>query len=182
MQKTTIMIHVCDGTIQDVYSPIPLDIISVDMDTFEHCEPDMDKDPTFQSEAVVKPTSQFAQVFRDYGKQEELTIAADTVADIIKTNGVIDPVVRDLDWIETHHEMVTYIALAVHKEEGFAFARSEEQGTGGLYELGEELTDEFQRLYGGTAWGEDETTEKSYFDVIELFLEKKEEDFEKTKG
>lgn len=81
-----------------------------------------------------------------------------------------------LEWAETHHEIVSFIALRLEKHEGEylnstcpVVLRHEEHGTGGLYELGIEWTDEFEKKYAGVAWGE----ELEYFDEMEKFLESK---------
>lgn len=54
------------------------------------------------------------------------------------------------DWIETHHEIVAAITLSLHNDEDTAFREvNETQGTGGIWELAEKLTDEFQATYDG---------------------------------
>jgi hypothetical protein len=45
----------------------------------------------------------------------------------------------------------------------------EEQGTGGMYELSEELTDAFEKEYKGAIWGAD----FDYYETIEHFLDQK---------
>lgn len=73
-------------------------------------------------------------------------------------------------WMETHHEVVTAIAEALTAEEldeeiqNRATRINEEQGTGGIYELGEELTDKFENLHKGREWDGD------FFDEITEFL------------
>lgn len=72
-------------------------------------------------------------------------------------------------WIETHHEVVSRIAIYLnrnHNLEGVIGRRYEEQGTGGMYELGQELTDKFEAEHEGALW------DGNYFDEIEKFLDR----------
>ncbi len=72
-------------------------------------------------------------------------------------------------WIETHHEVVaeiTGIALT-DASEGEVFTTRESYGTGGLYELAESLTDEFETLNAGREW------DGEFFDEIDSFLNSK---------
>ena len=72
-------------------------------------------------------------------------------------------------WHETHFEVVQFICSL---EDGFSSRGDkvdsvrEAMGIGGIYELAEDWTDEFEEKYKGCIWGEDE----EYFDVIEDFL------------
>jgi hypothetical protein len=72
-------------------------------------------------------------------------------------------------WVETHHEVVEYLTntLRLGYTCPIALARQQEQGTGGLYELGEELTDKFEALNKGREW------DGEFFDELEDFLEQK---------
>ena len=81
------------------------------------------------------------------------------------------------EYRETYFEMVAYIMEEVDKTRGIAHHRHGQQGRGGLYELAEELTDEFQLLYGDTEWGSDDTDETNYAEKLEQFLDLKEEEF-----
>lgn len=47
--------------------------------------------------------------------------------------------------------------------------RHNEQGTGGIYELAEELTDEFENMFKDEPW-----EDKDYLEEIDFFLEIKE--------
>ena len=90
----------------------------------------------------------------------------------------IDPVDRSSsEYRETYFEMVAYIMEEVDKTRGIAHHRHGHQGRGGLYELAEELTDEFQLLYGDTEWGSDDTDETNYAEKLEQFLDLKEGEF-----
>lgn len=66
-------------------------------------------------------------------------------------------------WIETHFEVVRFIT---QNEDSFPTIQNilEEKGTGGLYELSEDLTDEFETSYEGKEW------DGEFFDEIEEFL------------
>lgn len=77
-------------------------------------------------------------------------------------------------WMETHHEIVTEIALIIDKYDPShpVVKRYDTTGTGGMYELAESLTDKFEQANVGVNWGED----KEYFDVIEEFIQKEFED------
>ena len=71
------------------------------------------------------------------------------------------------DWAETHHEVVAEILV-----EGTSSERIEsiiqEKGSGGLYELGIELTEAFETQNKGVVWGSEEGLD--YYDTIEDFL------------
>jgi hypothetical protein len=75
----------------------------------------------------------------------------------------------NISWIETHHEIVSAIAISLHLDEPdtIFIKRSEEQGTGGLYELAKELTDEFELLNKDREW------DGEFFDEIEEFIQSK---------
>jgi len=72
-------------------------------------------------------------------------------------------------WHETHFEVVKAITLEYMKDEpqGLVAERHGAQGYGGLYELAQELTNEFESLHDVCDWDGD------FFDEIELFLNKK---------
>lgn len=71
-------------------------------------------------------------------------------------------------WMETHHEVVSYITGAVmldnHKDS--AITRIQYGlGSAGLYDLGKEWTNEFERIHKGRKW------DGEFFDEIEAFCE-----------
>ena len=73
-------------------------------------------------------------------------------------------------WQETHFEVVNGITKELRKDvftSKVIEKRHEEQGTGGMYELAEELTDEFELLNKGRMW------DGEFFDEIDEFLKKK---------
>lgn len=73
-------------------------------------------------------------------------------------------------WIETYFEVVSQITYYWRQdkcESPLVLDRYESQGTGGLYELAEELTNEFQLMNEGREW------DGEFFDEINYFLEKK---------
>ena len=79
-------------------------------------------------------------------------------------------------WMETHHEIVLEIhnieietSFPVHEynENNIVIKTRSEQGTGGIYELAETLTDKFEMKYQGVVWGE----ELEFFDTLESFIE-----------
>jgi hypothetical protein len=72
-------------------------------------------------------------------------------------------------WIETHHEIVAAIALNPEDAHNKVNDVEATMGTGGLYELGEKLTDKFEQEHKGKQWGIDDNTQ--YFDAIEEFLQ-----------
>lgn len=57
-------------------------------------------------------------------------------------------------WQETHYEIVSAIEYEQRKDnpQGVVLERHESQGHGGLYELAEELTDEFENKYNSEHW------------------------------
>ncbi len=72
-------------------------------------------------------------------------------------------------WQETHFEVVSAITHISSMDEpyGIVLNRLNEFGTGGLYLLAEELTDEFEALNEGRVWDGD------FFDEIDEFLKNK---------
>lgn len=81
------------------------------------------------------------------------------------------------DWHETHFEIVTAIneELTRYDEdpyrENIVSARMIEQGTGGMYLLAAELTNEFEAKYVGIPWGQDGG--RDYHETLEEFLSEK---------
>ncbi len=56
------------------------------------------------------------------------------------------------NWHETHYFISVHVDRTEKIEGTLAFRRREQQGTGGLWELAEELTDEFEHLHEGREW------------------------------
>lgn len=73
-------------------------------------------------------------------------------------------------WYEVHHEIVAEISKQNSSDEPckVVLDRVSDQGIGGLYELGKELTFKFENQYKGIIWGE----ELDFFETIELFIKK----------
>ncbi len=69
-------------------------------------------------------------------------------------------------WQETHFEVVSKITQeAIKKEPAGKVAEVQEaNGIGALYELAEELTNKFEKMYAGFEWGGE------FFDEIDAFL------------
>lgn len=74
-------------------------------------------------------------------------------------------------WYETHHEIVAHITRRTNRMlsgknrmSGIIAERYDVQGTGGLYELAEELTDRFELINKGRQW------DGEFFDELEEFL------------
>lgn len=62
------------------------------------------------------------------------------------------------NWAETHHEICAYITNVMDEEDPKPCSitkRYEQQGIGGMYELGEEWTDEFETKFKDVEWGTD---------------------------
>lgn len=76
---------------------------------------------------------------------------------------------KDTDWIETHHEIVNLITIQFFNdiECGVVFKTQQERGQGGIYELAEDWTNEFQEKYKDEIWGEVEylPTIKAFFNA-----------------
>ena len=76
-----------------------------------------------------------------------------------------------LSWQETHFEIVSMISyqtrLPDNQQSDLIRDIYAAQGTGGMYELAEELTDEFETLNEGRLW------DGEFFDEIEEFVFKK---------
>lgn len=73
-------------------------------------------------------------------------------------------------WHETHFDIVQAITLQLYdedlEEDSVVYLLLEEEGTGGMYRLAEELTDAFELEYEGAIWGAD----FDYNETIENFL------------
>jgi hypothetical protein len=76
-------------------------------------------------------------------------------------------------WQETHYEVVAAITNEIADDLNSGFREDlvhktlRENGHGGLYELAEELTDEFELLNKDREW------DGEFFDEIERFLDEK---------
>jgi hypothetical protein len=76
-------------------------------------------------------------------------------------------------WQETHYEVVAAITNEIADDLNSEFREDlvhktlRENGHGGLYELAEELTDEFELLIKGREW------DGEFFEEIERFLDEK---------
>jgi hypothetical protein len=71
-------------------------------------------------------------------------------------------------WQETHFEVVNFISLEYERNPNGNTAKVfENQGTGAVYELAKELTDEFEIMHNGKEWDGD------FFEEIESFLMQK---------
>lgn len=70
------------------------------------------------------------------------------------------------NWIQTHFEIVTAIAIELRKDypSGKVGKIYDAQGTAGMYELAENLTDEFEALYEGKEWYDE------YLHTIDAFI------------
>lgn len=67
-------------------------------------------------------------------------------------------------WHETHFNVVQHLVMTSEKPGSLAEKTRQAQGTGGLYELAKDLTDQFEEKYKGYEWCAD------YFDKIDEFL------------
>ena len=73
-------------------------------------------------------------------------------------------------YMETHFEIASVIGNEMRKDKFDSKVvedRHEAQGTGGMYELAEELTEEFQKLNEGRLWNGE------FFEEIDAFINKK---------
>jgi hypothetical protein len=70
-------------------------------------------------------------------------------------------------WQETHFEMVQAIVLTLETSDSVASRVQDAEGHGGLYELAEEWTNEFEDRHKGRAW------DGEYYDEIDKFLDEK---------
>jgi hypothetical protein len=70
-------------------------------------------------------------------------------------------------WQETHFEVVTYLTQRLDYSGSISNLEREEGGLGRLYELAEDITDEFELKYEGKEWDGD------YLDTIDEFLKTK---------
>lgn len=67
-------------------------------------------------------------------------------------------------WAETHYEVVCCIQEALTDPESIASKRMNEQGTGGMWELAQEITDSFEEKYADREW------ESDWFDTLYPFV------------
>jgi hypothetical protein len=70
-------------------------------------------------------------------------------------------------WYETHHEIVSMIALAYEHDEPNMVAFVERRGTGGLYEMGFLMTQEFEQQHAGRQW------DGEFFEELEHYFAQK---------
>ena len=73
-------------------------------------------------------------------------------------------------WQETHFEVVSYINYELSKDvpSGVIGDTYEASGTGGMYELAENWTDEFEEMFDSEDW-----TERDYFETIHEYCKTK---------
>lgn len=108
-----------------------------------------------------------------YGTEEEFYNDRDELKFILKQEMPTTPQEKVFpngfkNWVETHHEMVSFITLQLHNDpdsDDVISERYEQQGIGGMYELAEEWTDAFEEKYKGKEW------DGEYFDTISEFCE-----------
>ena len=73
-------------------------------------------------------------------------------------------------WMETFYEISSAITMELAKEDHISLLvakRYDDQGHGGMYELAQELTDEFEHLYAGRQW------DGEFFDAVWEFISSK---------
>lgn len=70
-------------------------------------------------------------------------------------------------WQEAHYEVVCHVTTTADFPFTMAYQVRAERGSGGLYELAEELTTAFEKEFEGRVW------DGEYFDTISDWLEKK---------
>ncbi len=73
---------------------------------------------------------------------------------------------KDTSYLETFYEVVEFITLNFDNSRGVLDVEST-RGRGGLYELAEDLTDEFQEINKDREW------DGEFFDEIDEFLHEK---------
>ena len=74
-----------------------------------------------------------------------------------------------VSWCETHHEVVSFLTLEYERGSSTSKVAEfyEKNGMRGMYDLAEELTDEFELLNKDREW------DGEFFEEIESFLMKK---------
>lgn len=82
---------------------------------------------------------------------------------------------KDSDYLEAYFDTVQFITDCLDQVDysditTVVCRRNYEQGSGGMYELAKEWTDEFTEKYKDVVWGEDDL---EYYDTIEEFLTNK---------
>jgi hypothetical protein len=78
---------------------------------------------------------------------------------------------EDLEnYLETHFDVVAFINYQLETYvDNQVYKRHEAQGSGGMYLLAKQWTDEFTEKYKNIVWGE----ELEYYDTLEEFLNNK---------
>ena len=80
---------------------------------------------------------------------------------------LITKIMSDMEsWSETHYEMVQAINENINSD--LVKTTEDEMGYGGMYELANDLTDEFEELHKDKLWGENND---SFFEEIETFID-----------
>ena len=78
---------------------------------------------------------------------------------------------KDSDYLEAYYEVVKFIEYQLENYvDTVVYKKMNHKGTGGLYELAKEWTDEFTEKYKDVVWGEGDL---EYYDTIEEFLTNK---------
>jgi hypothetical protein len=67
-------------------------------------------------------------------------------------------------WLETHFEVIYAITSYLETAGSTPYRIRQQKGIGGLYELAEDLADEFERLNMGRHWNGE------FFEAIDCFL------------
>lgn len=67
-------------------------------------------------------------------------------------------------WYETHYFVSVHLSETEDVETSLAYHRTSRQGMGGLWELSEELTDEFEKINKGRQW------DGEWMDELEAWL------------
>lgn len=74
-------------------------------------------------------------------------------------------------WHETHYEVVCHLSILTDLVGSMSYDMIHSQGSGGLYELAETLTKEFEEKFKGALWDGD------FFDVFTDWIEAKETEY-----
>lgn len=84
------------------------------------------------------------------------------------------------DWQETHFEMTTHVWSTAEHKGHMAYVAQQKKGTGGLWELAENITTQFEQRYKGHTWGVD--SEEEWHEAIEDFYRDCEQRFNYETG
>lgn len=140
-------------------------ILEIDEKLFKKQRKDLDSVMCKTEMAIDEGTMTKAEAKSLEGLRNMLDVISDQLADKDNNEKIFPN--GFTSWMETHHEVTQAISIQLQQQEGKAYDVACQRGTGGTYELAEELTDKFELKFKDFNWGE---SEMSFFEELEEFL------------